>query len=424
MYEFPARVFAIVDCASFYASCERVFKPTLGEIPVVVLSNNDGCVIARSEEAKDLADMGVPYFQVRERLEQAGARVFSSNYDLYGDFSRRVMEVLGTFSDEVQIYSIDEAFLRLPLLKEQDLLSVAHEIRRRVLRWTGVPVRVGIGETKTLAKAAQALAKSRREAAFSLACRADVNDLLATLAVDKLWGIGRRYARFLTARGIDTALALRNQPDAWIRRHMSVTALRTVWELRGIDCLSEPPRSPRQSVLRSRSFGRKVTELPELAEAVATYASRAAEELRRHRMAAQMVQVFATTRDHRAGTFFTNTGATALPVATDFTPTLIAAAQECLKRIYRPGLRYAKAGVVLLNLMPADAVQGHLFCPEPPRHAALMQAVDGINRRMGTDTVYFAPAARDRRRAWAARSDMKSPSYTTRWSDLPTASAK
>lgn len=416
----PAQVFAIVDCTSFYASCERVFNPAIRELPVVVLSNNDGCIIARSEEAKPLADMGAPYFKFKEQLEQGGARVYSSNYSLYGDMSRRVMSILATLASEVQIYSIDEAFLKLPCIPNDDLLAYAHDIRRHVLRWTSIPVRVGIGRTKTLAKAAQALAKRRKEPVFCLTPEEE-SRLLGHLPVGDIWGIGRRYTTFLTGHGIHTARDFRDCSDGWIRNHMNVVALRTAWELRGRSCLARLPAPPRRSILRSRSFGRKVTELKDLEEAVAVHTTRAAEELRCHGLAANLVQTFITTGSHDARGYYSNSCMTSLPVAAGYTPTLIQAAHACLHRIYRSGYRYAKAGVVLLDLVPA--VQTDLFLEPNPRHVALMGAIDGINRRLGTDSVYFA-AAQHRHHSWSGRCELRSPSYTTKWSDIPIAVTK
>jgi DNA polymerase V len=415
----PAQVFAIVDCTSFYASCERVFNPAIRDLPVVVLSNNDGCIIARSEEARPLADMGAPYFKFKEKLEEGGARVYSSNYSLYGDMSRRVMTILGTLASEVQVYSIDEAFLGLPHMPYDDLLDYARHIRRHVMRWTGIPVRVGIGQTKTLAKAAQALAKRRKEPVFCLTPE-DESHLLGQLPVGEIWGIGRRYATFLTGKKVHTARDFRDCSDGWIRHHMNVVALRTAWELRGKSCLTELLQPPRRSVLRSRSFERKVTALKELEEAVAIHATRAAEELRRHEMVAHLVQTFITTGSHDVKGCYSNTCMTSLPVAAGYTPTLIRAAHSCLRKIYRPGHRYAKAGVVLLDLVPASSVQADLFVETSPRHTALMGAIDGINRRLGTDSVYFA-AAQHHHRPWSGRCDLRSPSYTTKWADIPVA---
>ncbi len=416
----PVQVFAIVDCTSFYASCERVFDPAIRDLPVVVLSNNDGCIIARSEEAKPLADMGAPYFKFKDQLERGGARVYSSNYALYGDMSRRVMSILATLASDIQVYSIDEAFLKLPRMPYDDLIDYAHHIRRHVLRWTGIPVRAGIGRTKTLAKAAQALAKRRREPLFCLTPD-DETHLLGQLPVGDIWGIGRRYATLLTSHKIYTARDFRDSSDGWIRNHMNVVALRTAWELRGRNCLTGLPEAPRRSILRSRSFGQKVTALEDLEEAVALHTTRAAEELRRHGLAANLVQTFITTGSHAAKGYYSNTCMTSLPIATGYTPILIRAAHTCLHRIYRPGYRYAKAGVILHDLVPA--VQANLFLETNPKQTALMGAIDRINRCLGTDSVYFA-AAQHRHRPWSGRCDLRSPAYTTKWTDIPIAVAK
>jgi DNA polymerase V len=413
-------VFAIVDCASFYASCERIFDPALEDAPVVVLSNNDGCVIARSDEAKPLTEMGTPYHKVREQLEAGGARVFSSNYDLYGNMSSRVMEVLGTFSNEVQVYSIDEAFLKLPRLPHDDLVALGHEIRKRVMRWTGVPVRVGLGETKTLAKASQALAKQRGLPVFCIADREDAGELLAEVPIEAVWGVGRRLAPFLREQKILNARDLRDANKRHILKHLSVVGRRTILELKGIPCLQAAnPEAPRHSILRSRSFGRRVTDLHELEEAVANYTCRAAEELRRYDLVAHLVQVFVMTGAHGTDSYYSNSAAARLPQPTSYTPALLAGTLPCLRKAYRKGYRYARAGVALLDLAPAEGLQGNLFYEHSPRYTALMHALDRVNRRMGSDTVYLARAGRFWKQAWSARCDLKSPAYTTKWSDLP-----
>ena len=292
-------IFALVDCNNFYVSCERVFQPCLNGKPVVVLSNNDGCVIARSEEAKALGiPMGLPFFQMRERFTGHTIETYSSNYALYGDMSTRVMTILKQFSPEVEVYSIDEAFLNLAGCGNGDLISYGHLIHRSVKQWTGIPISIGIGETKTLAKLANRLAKrsDHVQGVVDLTSSQHQDDILASIPVKDIWGIGRSYSRLLQSNGIRTALELRDADDRWIRQQMGVVGVRIVWELRGISCLPlelSPP--PKKSLMVSRSFGRPIATLDEMREAVATYTTRAAEKLRRHRLAAGILSVFLMT---------------------------------------------------------------------------------------------------------------------------------
>lgn len=426
---------ALVDCANFYVACERVFDPALRGVPVVVLSNNDGCVIARSEEAKALGvPMGAPFFLWRTRLAAAGARVFSSNYALYADLSRRVIEVLRSLCNEVEVYSIDEAFVRLPAGRPEEVEAAARAVRARVLQWTGIPVRVGIGPTKTLCKAANVLAK-QTEGLWALHAGHDHAADLARVPVEAVWGVGPRLARRLHAVGVRTALALRDLPDAWVRRHLHLPGLRTVLELRGVPCIPlEDAPVPRRSLVRSRSFGRAVTVRRELEEAVATYVARAAEQLRAEGLVAEALQVVlypgrsaSAAREAEEGT---PTCVLALDPPSAATPDLLRAAMRGVARLYRPGAAYYKAGVVLLHLVPAAPAQGHLFRSTDPRTADLLAAVDALNARFrhtrSGAPVFFARQGTRRAcphtetgHAWGMRRAFRSPAYTTRWTDLP-----
>ncbi len=405
---------ALVDCNNFYVSCERVFDPRLCGVPVVVLSNNDGCVIARSNEAKALGiPMGTPFFKVRDLVRRHGVRVFSSNYALYGDMSERVMLTLGEATPDVEVYSIDEAFVRLHASDE------AAGLRRRVLRDTGIPTSIGVGPTKTLAKAANRFAKKRATCGvFDLSAGGDVDDLLADLPVADVWGIGRRWAAKLCAAGLPTARHLRDADDQWVRRHLNVTGLRTVHELRGIPCIPfEEMPVERKTVTCSRSFGEPVERLGPIREAVAHYAAQAAAKLRREGLAAAILRVFVTTKyygeePHRTG-LYTLT----LPRPTAFAPDLVRYAKLGLERAYRPGYAYRKAGVQLMGLSPADRVQGNLFvAADPRRQARLMAMMDRVNRRFGRGTLFLA--AEGTGRSWAMRQARRSPRYTTRWDEL------
>ena len=422
------RQFALVDCKSFYCSCERVFDPALESVPVAVLSNNDGCVVARSDEVKAAGvKMGEPYFKCRDRLEAVGARVFSSNYALYADMSRRVMSVLRQFAPVQEVYSIDEAFHLLPALPAEMVPDVAHEMCETVLRWTGVPVHVGVGTTKTLAKVADELARSNG-GVFVFGRTADERDeVLASFPVGDVWNVGPARAAKLAVHGVVTALDLARMPDAWARRHLTVVGARTAAELRGISCLPLELAPPtRKTIVRSRSFSRPVETLEEMERAVATYVQRAAEKARRFGLAPAGLSVFVTTRHFGPGPHYERSVSARLPQPSAFTPDLVAAAKELLHRIWRPGFRYKKAGVTLLDLAPERPEQANLFVPSDPRKRALMAAVDAVNGLYGAGSVGVAGAAAGMGRQtedWQMAQQRRSPAYTTSWGALPVARA-
>jgi DNA polymerase V len=414
------QVLACVDCNNFYVSCERVFNPKLARAPVVVLSNNDGCVISRSEEAKALGvPMGAPFFSVRSLCEAQGIAVFSSNYALYGDMSRRVMETLERFTPEIDLYSIDEAFLDLSQLTDDALVETGREMRATVLRWTGVPVSVGVAPTKTLAKLGATIAKRspKSRGVVNLTNARHAEYALARTPVRDVWNIGRHLAKRLTTAGIDTALQLRDADERALSRRMSVGVGRTIFELRGVSCLPLAVCKPtRKSVVCSRSFGRSVETRAELCESVAFYVSRAAEKLRRDKLAATVLVVFVST-----GRFgedqYSNSAVLSLPVPTNFTPELIRYARRGVGRIYREGLRYKKAGVMLFGLARASNSQGGLFDKvDRGRADRLMQMLDQVNARMGAETLRYAAAGL--RRDWRMLCERRSPCYTTRWDEL------
>jgi DNA polymerase V len=412
---------ALVDCNNFYVSCERVFQPELRGKPVVVLSNNDGCVIARSNEAKALGiAMGAPWHLHRKDFECAGVIVRSSNYTLYGDMSSRVMQVLSTFTPDLEIYSIDEAFLGMGGFGAR-LEHDARTLRAAVLQWTGIPVSVGIAPTKTLAKVANHAAKKDQKHGGVVALLDEVarDDALAKIELTDLWGVAGRLAARLKAIGINTPLDLK-RGDPWlIRERLGVVTARLALELRGVACLDLERDVPdRKSIMASRSFGRPVTALAELREAVASYTARAAEKLRRQNLATAHLMVFVETNrfkpedaQHYAAR------PVRLPVATGDSAKLIGAALAGLAAIWRDGYRYKKAGVVLLDLHPAGAVQEGLFDKkDDARRVTLMCTVDRLNVRFGRDTISFAAAGR--RRPWKLRRELLSPCYTTAWDGL------
>lgn len=411
-------LFALVDCNNFYSNCERVFAPALRGRPVVVLSNNDGCIIALSQEAKALGlKVGLPFFQCRALCDRHAVRVFSSNYALYGDMSRRVMETLAQFSPQMEIYSIDESFLKLD---GRQAAETARRIRRTVLQWTDLPVSVGLAATKTLAKLANHIAKVhfRASGVFDLSAHPRHDQVLDAVEVGDIWGIGPAYRRLLHAHGITTALQLARASDAWVRRHLTVVGLRLVWELRGVSCLPlDQAPAPKKAIARARAFGRPVTSLEELRQAVATYTASAAQNLRRQGSVAAYLQVHVETGRYK-GPCYANAATTQLEVPTASTPRLIAQAHRCLAGIFRPGYRYRRAGVLLSGLCPQDSVQLNLFTDAPARRdRRLMETVDRINARRGRGTLRFA--AEGLQQEWKMRQNRLSPRYTTRWDELP-----
>ncbi len=423
----PLDFYTMVDCNNFYVSCERVFAPALEGRPVVVLSNNDGCVVARSDEAKALGiQTGEAVFKREDFYVRHGVRRLSSNYALYGDMSARVMQALARFAPEIERYSIDESFLRPGPRPPAALLALAADIRRTVRQWTGIPVCVGLARTKTLAKLANRIAKKMPggDGVRLLAEAEDIAACLAQTAAGDIWGIGRRHARFLAEQGIATARQLARAPREWVRRHLAVTGLRTVLELNGEPCIpfeENPP--PARSLMCSRSFGERVADPGSLEEALSTHVQRAAEKLRRRGLVAGAVQVFLETSRFPPEDYRANGGGAALAAPTAYTPALHAAALRILRAVCRPGRSYQKIGVLLLELAPAGDRQATLWEPaaEPARaQDALMQAVDRVNARYGRGTLALAAGGLGPRR-WHMRQKHRSPRYTTRWADLPVA---
>ena len=421
-----AGLVALVDCNNFYASCERVFQPELRGRPVVVLSNNDGCVIARSNEAKALGiEMGAPWHLYRGRFEAEGVIVRSSNYTLYGDMSARVMAVLAGFAPDLEVYSIDEAFLDVADLDAGGLASWARGLRETVLQWVGIPVSVGIAPTKVLAKVANRLAKKDAAAmpgADPVRVLVDATaqeDALSRIELGDLWGVGRRLTARLQAEGIATVMDLRRTDPAWVRERFGVVLQRLALELRGQACLALELATPdRKSIVASRSFGKPVLRRFELDEAVATFTARAAGKLRGQGLAAGRLAVFVETNPFREqDRQYTASRSVALPVATADTARLIAAAQLVLSAIWKDGYRYKKAGVMLLDLGKAAVVADGLFDRrDSAASLARMRAIDTLNARFGRDTLAFGRTAQ--RRPWHVRSERLSRRFTTDWDEL------
>ncbi|CAH1748228.1 DNA polymerase V catalytic protein [Thauera humireducens] len=425
-----APLFALVDCNNFYASCEKLFAPKLAGRPVVVLSNNDGCIVARSAEAKALGiGMGLPWFKIAASAESQGVVALSSNYALYADMSNRVVEVLSAFTPDLEVYSIDESFLDLSGFRHLDLLAYAQQIRQRVGRWIGLPVCVGIGPTKTLAKLANHFAK--KGPAFGGVCdlasldEATRSRLFSETPIDEVWGVGRRIASRLSEMGIETVEALRRSDPDWIREQFSVVLSRTVRELNGVSCLSlETVTPPKQQIMASRSFGNLVFDIEDLREALAHHVSRAAEKLRSQGDEAGALTVMIRTNPFKP-TEPQYQRTVTLPLATPTSDTLhlIVVAHKILDDLFRPGFAYHKAGVMLSELRPATARQADLFgvAARDARRQATMQVMDEINRKWGRGTVRTSAAGH--RAGWQMRRERLSPAYTTSWTDLPTAFA-
>lgn len=422
-----APVFALIDCNSFYASCERVFRPDLKRTPIVVLSNNDGCVIARSADAKPYVPMGAPYYQIRNSLRQHGIRAFSSNYALYGDMSERVMTTIEGMVPALEVYSIDEAFADLAGLSGC-LEQLGRDIRARVLRWTGIPVGVGIAGTKTLAKLANHSAKRWQLQTGGVVDLRDPvrrDKVLAVTQVEDVWGIGRRMTAHLAEMNIKTALDLA-QADAWtLRKKFNVVVEKTARELRGTPCLElEESAEPKQEICCSRMFGQRLTELAPIREAVASYCARAAEKLRSQGSLCWQLRV-----SIRTGMFNPNEGKYArgvicqLPYPTDDTRLLIQAAAEGLERIYLAGYSYSKAEVLLLSLCQRGEYTPDLFAPgQDISSERVMGVLDQINAKWGRGTL--RPAAVPATPEWGMRRELLSPAYTTRVDELWRVSAR
>ncbi|MBT4464466.1 MAG: Y-family DNA polymerase [Rhodospirillaceae bacterium] len=427
-------MFALVDCNNFYVSCERLFDPRLEGCPVVVLSNNDGCIIARSNEAKALGiAMGTPLFKAMPEIRRHGIKVYSSNYSLYGDISARVMRTLEAFSPDIEIYSIDEAFLNLGGLERHGIADHGRELHRTVKRWTGIPVSVGIAPTKTLAKIAAGIAKKSPDLGGALLIDDEQarRQALAATDIGDVWGIGRRWAKMLGTNAISTALDFHDMPAPWVRGRMGVVGARTHMELTGTPCIDLQTRPPdKQTLCVSRSFSQTVSERRVLRESIAAFAARAAEKLRRGGLFTTAVNVFVRTNGYRTDqTQYRNAATRALATPGSHTVDIVGAAMAAFDDIYRDGLQYKQAGVMLLDLNRPDAIQPDMFAPTHKRNDKLMTVLDDINARLGSDVLRLAASGTGagtgnggKRRTFTVQSH-RSPRYTTNWRELPIARA-
>ncbi|EMM3524733.1 Y-family DNA polymerase [Klebsiella oxytoca] len=417
-------MFALCDVNSFYASCETVFRPDLKGRPVVVLSNNDGCVIARSAEAKPFVKMGEPYFKQKDLFRRHGIIAFSSNYELYADMSNRVMTTLEELSPRCEIYSIDEAFCDLTGVRNcRDLTDFGREIRETVLRRTHLTVGVGIAQTKTLAKLANHAAKQWQRQTGGVVDLSNLErqrKLMAILPVDEVWGVGRRISKKLEAMGIKTVLQLADTDIRFIRKHFNVVLERTVRELRGEPCLGLEEFAPvKQEIVCSRSFGGRITEYHEMRQAICSYASRAAEKLRGEHQYCRFISAFVKTSPFALNEpYYGNSASVKLLTPTQDSRDIIEAATKCLDAIWKDGHRYQKAGVMLGDFYSQGVAQLNLFDDNAPRHNSekLMEVLDHLNAKDGRGTLYFA--GQGMQTAWQMKREMLSPRYTTRYSDL------
>lgn len=433
-------MYALVDANNFYVSAERVFRPSLQGRPVIVLSNNDGCAIARSNEAKALGiTMGQPWFQIQRdpALKDAGVLALSANFTLYGDMSNRMMSIAAGLGPEQEIYSIDESFVGVAGIR--DLTRRAQAVRERILQWTGLPCGIGIGSTKTLAKLANHVAKSAdrkpgsypaefaRVANLAALPAPDLDAVLEATALGEIWGIGRRIGEQLQAEGLKTALDVARLDPATVRRRWSVVLERTVRELQGQPCIElETVAGAKKEIACTRSFGHPVEQLRDLVEAVTDFCSRAAEKLRKQDGRAAQVLVFIHTSPFRQqDKQYSRSVTVPLRRPTADTGLIAESAIRGLRAIFKPGYKYAKAGVLLLDLQDASVEQGELDLDEPGvDRSGLMTAVDAINQRHGRGSLQLASAGlTGEKRKWAMRQSLKTPNYTTSWRDLPTARA-
>ena len=414
-----SKVYALVDCNNFFVSCERVFQPSLTKRPVAILSNNDGCIIARSNEIKQMGvPMGAPYYKWRHEISTKGGLILSSNYQLYGDMSDRVMSCIANLAPSLEIYSIDEAFIRLDNMSVLELEEFAKHLRQYIFKCTGIPVSIGIGPTKTLAKLANYNAKKNQSNYLILMTKEQQEGILNTSEVENIWGVGRRWSKKLRERGIYTALQLSQQNCKQIRQAFSVVGERLVMELQGVSCLSLEDISPRKNIIASRSFGESVDSIDFLSEAVSSYVARACMKLRKQQSRAQAICVYIRTNRFRQD-IEQYCGSTTMGFdnPTSDTREISTIAKHALKKVYKKQHKYHKAGVILMDLIPNGNEQANLFVKkEYGKSDLLMQTLDDINRQHGRGTVKFA--AEGLEQVWAMRNNHRSPRYTTSWDEL------
>ncbi len=410
---------ALIDCNSFYVSCERLFNPKIEKIPVVVLSNNDGCVISRSIEAKKIGiKMGEPYFKVKDLVKKNNVQIFSSNYALYGDISRRVMKVLNGFSDKIEIYSIDEAFLDLAQIKDEQTEEYGKKIRERVLRWTGIPTSVGISSTKTLSKVANHIAKKNKAGVMYL--KENIDSVLKNFDISDIWGVGKQLSKLYIKNGIENAYQLKNISNTWVKKSTNVLGAKTVMELRGIPCINlETEETKRKSCCVSRSFGKKVESLEKLRESITTHCLNAAEKIRMDKQTTRAVTVFIRTSPFdRNRKYYSNSITIELPVSSNNSLELVKIATKGLEKIYKYGYFYQKAGIILSKLRESSEKEFNLLSPIlENKSKTLMKAIDFTNAKYGRNAISIAQAGI--KNDWQMRREHSSKIDTASFDSLP-----
>ena len=415
------RKIALIDCNSFYVSCERLFNPKIRKKPVVVLSNNDGCIISRSNEAKALGiKMGEPYFKARDIILKNKVEVFSSNYSLYGDLSRRVMRTLKRFNSDIEVYSIDEAFMDLSNYTDTEVESVGREIRQTVLKWTGIPTSIGIAKTKTLSKVANHIAKKKQSGVTSLIGIENLDPILEKVEINDVWGVGRQLTKFYQKNGIYNAKQLKNKSNTWIKKSSNVLSSRTAMELRGVPCIDiETTQTKRKSCVVSRSFGKRIETFQELKEAVANYCLNASEKIRSESLVAKAITVFVRTSPfQRNFGYYSNSKTVDFPIATNNSIETVKVAMSILDSIFKNGYRYQKAGVMLTGLSNADGKKNLFSSEKDEKINSLMRSIDNTNYRYGRSTLSLASAGVQKR--WNMRRQYSSKIDTADFYCLPT----
>ena len=414
---------ALVDCNSFYVSCERLFDPSIIKKPVIVLSSNDGCVISRSAEAKTLGiKMGEPYFKVVQIVKKNDVKIFSSNYSLYGDISRRVMKTLKHFSPQIEVYSIDEAFLNLSSIKDENLFEHCNKIRKTVLKWTGIPTSIGVAKTKTLSKAANYIAKKDKSGVIILIDAKQIDQMLKEIKINEVWGVGRQLTKFYVKNGINTAYQLKNISNSWIKKNTNVFGARTAMELKGVSCASlESYDKKRKNCCVSRSFGKKVTKLEELSESITAHCLNAAEKIRSDNQTTKRITVFINTSPFQKDrNYYANSKDMDLPMRTNDSIDLVKHALTALKCIYKKGYRYQKAGIIFSKLSDVNSYKGNLFSliNKDKKRKNLMEVIDYTNARYGRNTLSVAQAGLHKK--WNIKRQYFSKIDTTCFDSLPT----
>lgn len=416
-------MFALIDCNNFYASCERVFRPDLNGKPVVVLSNNDGCVIARSNEAKAIGiPMGAPAFEYEKLFQQHGVQVFSANFALYGDMSNRVMTILSEYSSEMEIYSIDECFLKLNGFDHFNLQTYGEDMRNKVTKWTGIPISVGIAPTKALAKVANRIAKKypkETNSVYIIDSEEKRIKALKWLRAEDVWGIGRQHSKRLNAIGINTAFDFTQLDDEFVKKQMAIVGLRLKHDLQGVPTLDLEERQIKKNIATTRSFETNYTEYEQLAERISTFASSCAEKLRKQNSCCNSLMVFIHTNGHRTDLpQYSRNIVVKLPFPTNSSIELAKFATQALQRIFKNGYAYKKAGVIVQDFTQANSLQKKLFENRDERHIPLMQAIDKMNLLFGQQKIRLA--SQDTKRVWKMKQQKLSPRYTTNLNDIIT----